>query len=73
MPLIVVGLASAAAFTVRREGLAMVGAIVAAQLAAMIAQRAYPWHLNLRARSGGSRRGSRFLTPRSSPPSGCCR
>jgi len=48
MPLIVVGLAGAAAFTVRREGLAMVGAIVAAQLAAMIAQRAYPWRLNLR-------------------------
>ena len=41
--------AAAAAFTVRREGLAMVGAIGAAQLAAMIAQRAYPWRLDLRA------------------------
>jgi hypothetical protein len=45
LPLVVVGLAAAAAFTVRREGLAMVGAIGAAQLAAMIDQRAYPWRL----------------------------
>ena len=46
VPLILVGLGAAAAFTVRREGLAMVGAIGAAQLAAIIAQRAYPWRLS---------------------------
>lgn len=34
-PLVLIGLAAAAAFTVRREGLAMVGAIGAAQLAAL--------------------------------------
>jgi hypothetical protein len=45
-PLVAVGLAAAAAFTVRREGLAMVAAIGAAQLAAIIAQRAYPWRLS---------------------------
>lgn len=59
-PLIIVGLASAAAFTVRREGLAMVGAIVAAQLAAIIAQRAYPWRLDLRALG---RLGARLALP----------
>src|SRR4029077_18656867 len=46
VPLVVVGLAAAAAFTVRREGLAMVGAIAAAQLAAIIAQGMYPWRLD---------------------------
>jgi 4-amino-4-deoxy-L-arabinose transferase-like glycosyltransferase len=60
LPLIVVGLAGAAAFTVRREGLAMVGAVVAAQLAAIIAQRAYPWRLNLRALG---RLGARLALP----------
>ena len=34
-PLVLVGLTAAAAFSVRREGLAMVGAIGAAQLAAI--------------------------------------
>ncbi len=47
-PLVLVGLTAAAAFTVRREGLAMVGAIAAAQLAAIIAQRTYPWRLDRR-------------------------
>jgi hypothetical protein len=59
-PLILVGLAGAAAFTVRREGLAMVGAIAAAQLAAIIAQRAYPWLLNLR---GLGRLAARLALP----------
>jgi hypothetical protein len=59
-PLIVVGLAAAAAFTVRREGLAMVGAIAAAQLAAVIAQGAYPWRLKLRSLG---RLGARLALP----------
>jgi hypothetical protein len=46
VPLVLVGATAAAAFTVRREGLAMLGAIAAAQLAAVIAQRAYPWLLD---------------------------
>jgi hypothetical protein len=46
--LVPVGLTAAAAFTVRREGLAMVGAIAAAQLAAVLAQRAYPWLIGRR-------------------------
>ena len=37
LPLVVVGLAAAAAFTVRREGLAMIGAVGIAQLAALAA------------------------------------
>jgi hypothetical protein len=45
-PLLLVGSTAAAAFTVRREGLAMLGAIAAAQLAAVIAERAYPWRLD---------------------------
>jgi len=44
-PLIVVGLAAAAAFTVRREGLAMIGAVGVAQLAALIDMRPHPWML----------------------------
>jgi hypothetical protein len=48
VPLVLVGLGAAAAFTVRREGLAMVGAICAAQLAAIVAQRAWPWQLSWR-------------------------
>lgn len=39
-PLVTVGMAAAAAFTVRREGLAMIAAIVAAQLAALATREA---------------------------------
>jgi Dolichyl-phosphate-mannose-protein mannosyltransferase len=60
VPLAVVGLAGAAAFTVRREGLAMVGAIGAGQLAAIVAQRAYPWLLSW---NGVGRLGLRLAVP----------
>jgi hypothetical protein len=43
--LALVGLAAAAAFSVRREGLAMVGAIGVAQLSALAAMRPRPWAL----------------------------
>jgi hypothetical protein len=60
LPLVLAGLAAAAAFTVRREGLAMLGAIGAAQLAAIIAQRAYPWQLSW---AGLGRLGLRLAVP----------
>jgi hypothetical protein len=43
--LVLVGLSAAAAFSVRREGLAMVGAIGVAQLAALLTMRPRPWIL----------------------------
>jgi hypothetical protein len=42
-PLVVVGVAAAFAFSVRREGLAMVAAIGAAQVAALVAAGFEPW------------------------------
>lgn len=42
-PLVLLGVAAAAAFTVRREGLAMVGAIGVAQLAALWTDGRSPW------------------------------
>lgn len=42
-PLVLIGLGAAAAFTVRREGLAMVGAIGVAQLAALWTDGRSPW------------------------------
>lgn len=60
VPLVLVGLAGAAAFTVRREGLATVAAIGAAQLAAIVAQRAYPWRLSW---GGLGRLGVRLAVP----------
>ncbi len=47
-PLLIVGFVAAAAFTVRREGLAMFAAIAAAQLAALIAGGSAPWRGNYR-------------------------
>jgi Dolichyl-phosphate-mannose-protein mannosyltransferase len=44
--LIGVGLLATAAFTVRREGLAVIGAIVAAQFAGLIDDRLVPWRLD---------------------------
>jgi hypothetical protein len=43
VPLVVVGLAAAAVFSVRREGLAMIGAVGIAQLAAFAAAGHAPW------------------------------
>ena len=43
VPLVLVGLAAAFAFSVRREGLAMVAAIGVAQLAALLAAGLEPW------------------------------
>jgi len=45
LPLILLGLATFAAFSIRREGLAVVAAIAAAQLAALIAAEHAPWRL----------------------------
>ena len=42
-PLVLLGIGAAAAFSVRREGLAMVAAIAAAQLAALVATRTQRW------------------------------
>jgi hypothetical protein len=46
VPLLGLGLGAAAAFSVRREGLAMTLAIAAAQLAALIAADVTPWRLD---------------------------
>jgi 4-amino-4-deoxy-L-arabinose transferase-like glycosyltransferase len=43
VPLVLLGLGAAASFSVRREGLAMVAAIAAAQVAALIAERDRQW------------------------------
>ncbi len=59
-PLITLGFGAAAAFTVRREGLAMVAAIGAAQLAALYAARDQRWW---RVDSGRSRIAVRLLAP----------
>ena len=59
-PLICLGCGAAAAFTVRREGLAMVAAIAAAQLAALFADRGERWW---RVDSGRNRIAARLLVP----------
>ncbi len=43
LPIVLVGLAAAAAFSVRREGLAMIGAVGIAQLAALAGEGMSPW------------------------------
>lgn len=59
-PLVVLGFGAAAAFTVRREGLALVAAIAAAQLAALYADRSDRWW---RGECGRNRIAVRLLVP----------
>lgn len=59
-PPALLGCGAAAAFTVRREGLAMVAAIAAAQVAALIATRGRRWWADRMTRS---RLGARLLLP----------
>ncbi len=65
-PIVLMGVGAAAAFSVRREGLAMVGAIVVAQLVALIGADRYWWSAGHTRVSTGHTRvsmGARLLTP----------
>ncbi len=57
-PLVLLGIGAAAAFSVRREGLAMIAGIAAAQLAALVAHRR-----ELREQADWTALGLRLLTP----------
>jgi hypothetical protein len=63
LPLIGLGIGAAAAFTVRREGLAVIAAIATAQLAALVAERGRRWW---RDRDSMLTMVSRLLLPHSS-------